>query len=287
MSEPILPKRQWPAGIQQASVPANDNALRDEAMERPCIGVANDASGSDVNGDLWIVGDTPAGAFASFAENDVALYQFDSWYAWAPTDGLRLVVNDVRKVFDGTTWIDDPSGGGSGDVVGPASSVDSHVALFDGTTGKLLKDGGALGGMAGINDAPSDGTGYVRKSGAWVAESGGGGSDVLDVSSPTNSSGTVTLDFAGKSRYAGAITLAANVTTLAFSNLPGAGKYAEYELDIAQDATGGRTFAIPASHKPIGASDTAINLAANAVTVLTGQTKNNGTTWRYAMQESA
>jgi|GEM_PF-3631558 len=31
---------------------------------------------------------------------------------------------------------------GSGDVVGPVSSVDSNVALFDGTTGKLIKDSG-------------------------------------------------------------------------------------------------------------------------------------------------
>lgn len=31
-------------------------------------------------------------------------------------------------------------GGGSGDVVGPASSTDNAVALFDGTTGKLLKN---------------------------------------------------------------------------------------------------------------------------------------------------
>lgn len=31
--------------------------------------------------------------------------------------------------------------GGSGDVVGPASSVDGRPALFDGTTGKLLKVG--------------------------------------------------------------------------------------------------------------------------------------------------
>lgn len=37
-------------------------------------------------------------------------------------------------------------GGGSGDVVGPASAVDANIALFDGTTGKLLKDSGfALG----------------------------------------------------------------------------------------------------------------------------------------------
>lgn len=34
-------------------------------------------------------------------------------------------------------------GGGSGDVVGPASATSGHVALFDGTTGKLLKDAGA------------------------------------------------------------------------------------------------------------------------------------------------
>lgn len=31
----------------------------------------------------------------------------------------------------------------SGDVVGPASAVDSRIACFDGTTGKLLKDGGS------------------------------------------------------------------------------------------------------------------------------------------------
>lgn len=39
-----------------------------------------------------------------------------------------------------------PSGGGSGNVVGPASSVDGHIALFNGTTGTLIKDGGVLTG---------------------------------------------------------------------------------------------------------------------------------------------
>jgi hypothetical protein len=126
------------------------------------------------------------------------------------------------------------------------------------------------------------GTGWTVWSGG-----GGGGSDVTDVQTPSNVSGTVTLDFDSKSRYVGAITLSANVTTLAFSNLPGAGKYAEYELHIAQDGTGSHTFAIPASHKALGGSDTAIASAPNAVTVLTASTVDNGTTWRYAMQESA
>lgn len=233
MSEPILPLRQWPAGIQQASVPANDNALRLEALSRPALGVANDETGIDQDGDVWIVGDTPAGAFAAFDENDIALYHEGSWYAWAPVEGLRVVVNDVRKVyFGGSTdeWQDDPSVSGGG---------------------------------------------------------GGGGSDVVDVSNPSNVSGTVTLNFSGKSRYVGAITLTANVTTLAFSNLPGAGKFAEYELHITQDGSGGHTFALPASHRALGGSDTAIAAAANAVTVLTASTVDNGTTWRYAMQESA
>lgn len=34
-------------------------------------------------------------------------------------------------------------GGGSGDVAGPASSVNNRIAVFNGTTGKLLSDGGS------------------------------------------------------------------------------------------------------------------------------------------------
>ncbi|WP_349366789.1 MAG: hypothetical protein ABL311_04700 [Nitratireductor rhodophyticola] len=39
-------------------------------------------------------------------------------------------------------------GTGTGDVVGPNSATNNNVALFDGTTGKVLKDGGALGTAA-------------------------------------------------------------------------------------------------------------------------------------------
>lgn len=38
---------------------------------------------------------------------------------------------------------------GSGDVVGPASAVDNNIATFDGTTGKLIQDGGTT--IADIN----------------------------------------------------------------------------------------------------------------------------------------
>lgn len=35
-------------------------------------------------------------------------------------------------------------GDGTGDVVGPASATDGHLAVFDGATGKIIKDGGAV-----------------------------------------------------------------------------------------------------------------------------------------------
>lgn len=46
------------------------------------------------------------------------------------------------------TWTLDTTAYGLGDVVGPASAVDSNVALFDGITGNLIKDGGTLGSAA-------------------------------------------------------------------------------------------------------------------------------------------
>lgn len=48
------------------------------------------------------------------------------------------------KVNPGETALIFDTPTGTGDVVGPASSVDSRIALFDGLTGKLLKDSGKL-----------------------------------------------------------------------------------------------------------------------------------------------
>lgn len=47
---------------------------------------------------------------------------------------------------DGDLQYSTPTGGG--DVTGPSSAVNNGVALFDGTSGKLIKDGGVLGSAA-------------------------------------------------------------------------------------------------------------------------------------------
>lgn len=44
------------------------------------------------------------------------------------------------------------AGAGTGDVLGPSSSVNNRIALFDGTTGKLLKDSGVVLGTAASKD---------------------------------------------------------------------------------------------------------------------------------------
>lgn len=109
--------------------------------------------------------------------------------------------------------------------------------------------------------------------------------NVKSVITALTSGTTITVDCSLGRNFT--ITLGHNVGTLTLSNLAGAGYATEIEVEIKQNGTGGFTFALPASFKALGGSDTAIAAGANAVTVLSAKTFDNGTTWRYAMQESA
>lgn len=62
------------------------------------------------------------------------------WVSWSVTEGDFVEIGASSEA--------------TGDVVGPASSTDSAVALFDGTSGKLLKVGGTFpsGNLVGTND---------------------------------------------------------------------------------------------------------------------------------------
>lgn len=48
---------------------------------------------------------------------------------------LRFIINGVTYPFTG-------GGGGSGNVTGPSSSTDGDIAVFNGATGKIIRDGG-------------------------------------------------------------------------------------------------------------------------------------------------
>lgn len=167
-------------------------------------------------------------------------------------------------------------------------TFDGALTLTHNATSLILPTGANITTAAGDTALfASEGSGNWRCLGYWRKNGqplvAGAASE--PVSALTNSSGTVTVNCSLGKNFT--ITLAANVTTLSLTNLNGSGFVTELEVEIKQDATGSRTFALPASFKALGGSDTAIASAANAVTVLSAKTWDNGTTWRYAMQESA
>ena len=73
------------------------------------------------------------------------------------------------NVFTGQFDLVTPaSSGGGGDVTGPASSVDGDIAIFDGATGKVIKDSGitvaSLAHYIQIFNATTDWTGPTGSS---------------------------------------------------------------------------------------------------------------------------
>lgn len=72
-------------------------------------------------------------------------------------NGLSTYLDSATDPFLRTSALP-PASPGSGDVTGPSSSVDGRPALFDGASGKLLKQGAALGSAAYMSTGSTAGT---------------------------------------------------------------------------------------------------------------------------------
>ena len=120
------------------------------------------------------VGFTPRGAWGSgstYAVNDVVSLSGSSYLA------IQASTNQ-NPATQTAYWLVLAAKGdtGSGDVSGPASSVDSELALFDSTTGKLIKRASLTGlvkATSGVASAATAGTDYVAPSGALGTPSSG------------------------------------------------------------------------------------------------------------------
>jgi hypothetical protein len=120
------------------------------------------------------VGFTPRGAWGSgstYAVNDVVSYNGSSYLAIQASTNQQP---DTQTAY----WLVLAAKGdtGSGDVSGPASSVDSELALFNSTTGKLIKRASLTGlvkATSGVASAATAGTDYVAPSGALGTPSSG------------------------------------------------------------------------------------------------------------------
>lgn len=76
-------------------------------------------------------------------------------------DGTKFVADDGTLKTAG--------GGGTGDVVGPASATDSHLVAFDTTTGKLVKDSGKTAADFATATQGALAATALQPGGAWTA----------------------------------------------------------------------------------------------------------------------
>lgn len=152
----------------------------------------NDASGTDVSTEVlsWDdTGTTNRGRLLVQKRSASGVVRVIFTVSGASTDEsgwTRLAVTYVSHV--GTFAASDPLAitflppgptgpMGSGDVTGPAASVDSEIALFSSTTGKVIKRAsttGILKGTSGVISAASAGTDYYNPGGTDVAVADGG-----------------------------------------------------------------------------------------------------------------
>lgn len=120
---------------------------------------------------------------------------------------------------------------------------------------------------------------YRYSGSAWVEWSAGGG-DWDALATPAISGGTLTINLADPTWYR--VTLNQNVTTITFTNFP-TGKVPVFAIEFVQDGTGGRTVVFPGSIvADDGGSIPSPATAANASTVYTLSSSDNGTTYKYA-----
>lgn len=155
-----------------------------------------------------------------------------SWVALGPgTSGQFLSSGGAGA---NPSWV---SASGTGDVTGPASSVDNEVALFNGTTGKAIKRSSltatVVKATSGVLSAATAGTDYVAP-GTATAFTAQQYATLATLTDGANISWNVASGQKAK------VTLGGNRTMNAVTN---AVEGATYLLWVIQDGTGSRTLA--------------------------------------------
>ncbi|ABX34291.1 hypothetical protein Daci_1648 [Delftia acidovorans SPH-1] len=133
MSTPILPFAVWEPGTNQASLPANDNALRSEILAGRVISKTTAAQPVGVDGAIYII---PAGAtgamWSTFGAGDLAIFRGGTWYAYAPVAGVVVHMSGSLQQWDGAAWEEISGGGGGSDrSTVTALSISSGTVVVD------------------------------------------------------------------------------------------------------------------------------------------------------------
>ena len=132
----------------------NPNFARLDALTQLSVAeVLSTPPGTPANGDTYIVGASPTGAWAGH-DDDVAVWYTIGTPAWLflpPAEGHRAynAATETYWTYDGSAWVEELP------VAGPASAIDGNFPMFDGPTGKALADSGKaapIGDVVGTDD---------------------------------------------------------------------------------------------------------------------------------------
>lgn len=132
----FLPPSWWESGTLQNSIPANDNALRFWISQADVNNGTTAQPGSPSDGDVYIMQSTHTGAqWATFSEDDLAIYYGGTWYAFTPTEGNRVSVSGVVYIYTSGAWAASVGGGASArntvSTLATSGSVGIDYALGD------------------------------------------------------------------------------------------------------------------------------------------------------------
>jgi hypothetical protein len=154
-----------------------DNKGRITSASSQSINVSGNAVGGQLTGTIGNASVTVGGDLTGpITAATVAKIQNRNVASTAPT------TNDVLR-WSGTAWAPSPAGG---DVLGPASSTTNAVALYDGITGKVIKNSTVtIDGSGNVTGGTYNGVTVA----AHAARHSPGGPDALGTAAPTTGIG--------------------------------------------------------------------------------------------------
>lgn len=189
-------------------------------------------------------------------------------------------------------------GAGTGDVSGPSSSVDSEIALFNSTTGKLIKRA-SISGLAkltsGVLSAAASGADYAPATSGTSILKGNGSGGFSSTSAGTDyvKPDTTSAFSAGytASSFSGGTVTGSGQT---FTPAPASGNFQHITLN-GSSLTGTFTFAVPASVCSMmvevlngGSGSVGATLSTSGYTKVTGDTwaSTNGNKYLFAVTKT-
>lgn len=181
--------------------------------------VATAATAINIRGAIGLTGDAGddgwAPVLAIVPDGDRFVLQVIDWTGGEgtkPATGDYIGASGLTAVIAEATNVRGPAGLGSGDVIGPAGAIDSQLASFDGTTGKLIQDSGLA--TADVSGAISDATAAKTKT-DLLTVTGAIDLDTIASDVATNNAKVTNADHTGDVTGATALTISNDAVTFA------------------------------------------------------------------------